>query len=449
MIQLAKIIGLLIWASGLLALYTIKISVTPIPPVAALMCGGGEFSALCQNLYLFYFYYYAAITVLYVGAVLVFRDFWRPTVLLLLTGAGCYFIQAFTFEELKAVQTYSYEVFIIAFYHWALWMVILLAAACMLPRQRKIITLITLLLTVACTVLFTIQGRGSVEHITPLLGGLLADISWDMLGLSVLAKLLVMLMVGAVLIYPLLAMLAIWVRHGKVTWRVWPRGVVYGVVYSIIALIPITSIPAGMQLNNKDIDEAKQFVDQLLPQIEEYQKEHKEYPQDLSQVVDLEAMETPRLLDIYEYIAYGTEGAYYLSRPEKYCIIFQNPGKDFGYYSLTSDRKWKFFSERQSLARAYETICDESGNLKDESLIAGHLGLPNPDDPLAALGAEVGDVVQPAMTQGATPLLEKQIHELGYKNPEIYATKPMIPEEEMIGPEELLERLKKQPLHTR
>ena len=457
MLQVLKIAGILLLAVVLFVAYTNMELFIPganfmvLPPwnmkLLNATCGDSDAAPLCRHLYAWYFWLYALLCGGYAVMAVRRRQFLKPTLLLGLAGVMFYAIQPFTFSELSQPQTYSYEAFIVGFYSWLALVALAFIAALLWPGKRWRICLAAFIGTAAATVFFGYQGRGGVEHINPLVGGLMVKHSWKMAQPSFLLK-LCLAMAAIVPACNLLHHLAHWIRHGRVNLRVWGRNGVLLAAFVAFVLLPVLSLPLGFRLNRQDIREAKTYVDALTPKIKAYYTEHKEYPKDLSEVgANFKAV--PRLLDIYDYLANGTKGGFYLSRAEKFCVIFPDNSLDPGFWSLTSERPWRFSQPSKALEESFQSVCDEATNDVQQELIAGHLGLPDPDDPYAQFGLILNQVIQPALTEAATPRLQKEIDELGYKDPDIYAKQPMIPPEAQLRPEDLLEELKKQPLRSK
>jgi len=391
--------------------------------------------------------HYAVFTLL-LGAlgIALFRWFYplRVAIVVFIGIPLLYWARSYTAKELGAVQTYSYELYIIVFYGWCAVMAILTAAGFLIPKHSKKVLILSLALSLLITLVAAFVGRGSVEHITPILGGLMAGFSGTLLWEGVLVKLLAIIM-SCTVVYMSVAGLVFWVRDGKFPKQRLKHAFKYSVISLIIALLPVLSVPAGEALHGKDVIEAKNYIHKLVPRMKEYYDEHDEYPKRLEEVVDV-SEDKPRLIRIYDYLA-RIPGAYYLSRPQKYCFVVFDSSRNHGYHSMTSDNdKWEFADESRDMGEVYLDICGESGITSHEGMIAGHLGLPDPDDPVAAVGLMVDDVVRPALTQEATPILEGELHRLGRKDPSIYGDQQPDDSQRYISPDELRDQIYKAPL---
>ncbi len=433
---------------GLLLFYVFRAYISPVPWAwdTATICARSESAALCTNSYLGLFWVYFLATILFIGIALKTGNLLRTLLVMVLFGYLGMLAQDRVISELSHVQTYSYEVFIFSFYYWCAASVTCLVACFLWPNAAVRIVRYTAIGTILCAVLFAFEGRGSVEHINPLLGGLLVEFKLEYLKAGFLWKLASVLALSAVVFFPF-RLFSLWIIDGAWKWRHAARTSVLVIAGFVgIGVLPLVSVPAGMVLHQYDIRVAKEFVNAIVPKLQAYYDEHEEYPSDLFAVME-KYEKAPRLLDIYEYFTFGTKGGYYLSRPQKYCFIVPDTSIDAGYLSLTSARKWRYSHPGKALEDEFEAICDENMDDVHEELVAGHLGLPDTDDPIAYLGSVVGEVRQPAMTQAATPRLEEALHDLGHKDPDIYKVRER-PELGKVDPKALLEQLKQQPLRT-
>ncbi len=354
---------------------------------------------------------------------LTWRNIWRSSlcffVALYLLVSGYWVITS----HIADVRTYSYELFITAFYTWMTLCLVLLLIAVLFPPIRRAAVIVALLFTAIATVLFTLEGRGSVEHITPLLGGLFADVSFYTIRLSALFSVWMMLTVGALAI-ALIWLASQWVRSGHVTVQPVLQTGKYVLIAIAISSLSLLSIPFGNRLNQSDVAHAKGFIETFVPKLEGYYSTYGQYPKNLDRFLE-SITSVPRLIDIFEYLAHEHEGSYYLSRPQKYCFVFLDPGRKFGYHAYTSDtKKWQYFSPLQSLENEYLNVCGDDGPTSHEAILADHLGLKGLHDPLGRLGAEVGMVTPPPGTRQSTQRLKNELQSLGRQEPSIYGTIP-------------------------
>lgn len=391
------------------------------------------------------------------GAIITFKgSFWRIASLSCLTILVLFLSYAHTAKELSDIRTYTYESFIITFYLWLALIVSSFIATILFPVLSNKITKSVVGITLIFSVFFVFTGRGGSEHIYPIIGGLLDEISWKSLRVSAMFIILASLPILA-LILAVVNNVAEWIATGKIESKSYRKLLKQLLSFVLIMLIPVLSLPPAILLNNNDVQEAKVFIEKIIPKLQEYQKQKGEYPRALSQAVP-ELGKSPRLIDRHEYFVFGVKGSYYFSRPDKYCLIFQDPGKDFGYHTITSQRDWKFITEKASLENSYISLCDEDGPTSHEGMLSTFLGLSKPDDPFGKLSLEINKIARPAITAESTGNLKETLSDLAKDNPEMLTQpdgqnrKPMSEEEIPIlyfGPmqpnnvEELLDNLKK------
>ena len=195
-----------------------------------------------------------------------------------------------------------------------------------------------------------------------------------------------------------------------------------------------------MIINKYDVADAKSFINEIKKEVDKYYLENGEYPKFVGNLIN-EQEENPFLLARHEYFTMGIRGTYYFSRPDKYCFVFQNPSKDFGYYSTTSSKEWRYTKITSDFTDAYVRMCDEEYE-SYEQLLTGHLGLDSEFNVIDKIAYDYNAPVQAEMSKKATQLLHEKILEEGYKNPEIFRFYGNAPEEYKDLYEE--ERLKRQ-----
>ncbi len=322
-------------------------------------------------------------------------------------------------NNLSDFRTYSYETLLIGFYIWAAFLLVFALALLIYPVHFRKILFKTGIFSLVGFLLLTLEGRGSVEQLDLLVGGLLVERTWEMWTRSLTSDLLVIFAIGLVC-WPFIYTCFAWIRDGNFTAVAWKNSVKTFCALILILGVVMLSIPVGMMVNKSDINEAEAFIDQIVPQLKRYYEKNGEYPRDLRALPGVMDKESPRLLKIFDYLANGYKGAYYFSRPQKFCFIFQDQGKDRAYYSLTNEREWRASHAWANLEEHHTKICDEGGPNSHESLIAGHLGVSDFDNPLEELALEADAVIRPAISQQATLQLKEKIEDFGAKDPSIY-----------------------------
>ncbi len=394
---------------------------------------------LCTHFYLTFYTLYLVISILLGIAVYRSKEFLRPVALAIILCVLCVASENFTLSEISDFRTYGYEPFIIGFYIWLSTLVTLMIGAYLYPNRFKMWFTLGIGMLVFGIVFFALTGRGSIEHIMPYVGGLYKEYSWDAAKVGKLIYILPFVMATGI-IMPLFYFIYHWIITGKIgSFRVLYSLKVMIVFVSII-LLSGSSIYIGEMLNRADIQQAKEFVDKAIVRVEAFYQEKKQYPSDIFEVIDPE-VNIPRLLRRYDFLAENTKGGFFLSRPQKFCFLFQDPGRLFGYYSITSDRKWRFSHEGKNLANEFRSVCDEGDGdmFSSESLVAGHLGVDDGNIDIREMAMELeGQEMQAPVTEKATYELQQQLYELGQTDPSIYEKDP-----NDISEEDALEKAKK------
>jgi len=192
--------------------------------------------------------------------------------------------------------------------------------------------------------------------------------------------------------------------------------VLCAVIFPALTL-PVASIFIGEKFNGKDVKEAQDYIDIVARRVNKFYYENGEYPKFIENMLPDGA--SPRLLKRHEFFTGGVRGTYYFSRKEKYCFIFQNPTRKFGYYSKTSEHDWRFTQETGEFDDVYINLCDESLTTY-EDLISNHLGVSKGDDYVDQIKSISGEIYVPAESKKATGILEQKLDEAGKIDPNIF-----------------------------
>jgi len=208
-----------------------------------------------------------------------------------------------------------------------------------------------------------------------------------------------------------------WVKSGEFKFSYFSKTLHRLFLFSAMFFISALSIPLGEFYNEKDVKNARNYIDNIKKKVDKYYYENGEYPKFIEQF--LPEGESPKLLERHEFFTYGVRGTYYFSRAEKYCFLFQNPNRDFGYYSLTSERDWRFSRNSDSYDNVFINLCDES--MKSyESLISQHLGLGSDEDKLVDEATAAANASLPRkMSNQASQKLQEKILEESKNQPEL------------------------------
>lgn len=285
-------------------------------------------------------------------------------------------------ETLSDIRTFGYQKFVILFLLWSALLLIFETTILLFQESAKRISWIFMVATCAFSIAFIFYGRGSAEHVGALLGGLLQDISWQALWLSQLVQVWVyaLMIVGVAVLVTIAVQ---WVKWGNINYASMKKVTRHMALLFVISIIPLLSVPPGLWVSWRDVEHAKTFINRLVPKLQDFAHANDgAFPPTLLHSVMASGTKQPLLLDRFDFLAYETRGAYYVSRPEKYCFLIHNPGgRNFGYYSMTSERGWKFFPyDGRSLEEIYTELCDDPLGFQER--IMRHLGLvTDPHDP--------------------------------------------------------------------
>lgn len=356
-------------------------------PAIITQCGQEEAVALCRIFTGSYLVTYLVLLLL--GGILAYRarSLLKAACWASLSILFFYAAHRFSGSLLSDPRTFGYEWFIGGFYFWGailssllvLWLVYGLRFSTLAWQSGVVVTCIFIAIAV-------FDGRGSLEHITPLIGGLSLGFSWQYLSYSHLFYMCAGWLAAGV-IYGLAVTVMQWVKDGTLPEHIWVRSIVASLTFTLIGSLVLLSLPPALWLNQRDVREAKEFVESALPQLQAYYDEKKAYPPNLDESFRPDTT-SPELLQYFDYYAQGFEGAYYFSRPEKFCFIFYNPGIHPGFHTLTSERGWKFFPfGTYALETQYAAMCDEKTDERYEQIVTGFLGVEN--NPLITLMEDV------------------------------------------------------------
>ncbi len=335
---------------------------------------------------------------------------------------GMMIISAFFFTDLCLKQIedpvkYGVEWFEVLYFFWCFVILNGFAASLLFYNKRKNIFIILAIFTLIISLLFAYTGRGNFEQITPIAGGLLAKFSIKFLWLSTNFKIAcVMLLITAV--FSLIATVLDWTITGNVSMKHFRYDFSSFGIFCLIMLIPLISIPLGGYYNKGDVARAKDYIDKLKAASDKYYLENGEYPKFVEKM--LPEGKSPLLLARQEFFTAGVRGTYYFSRNDKYCFVFQNPSRKFGYYSITNSRPWRFNTNTDSYDNAFLNVCDESMKSYDD-LISNHLDINPEDEMVNRVTAETNQKVQTPMSNVGSQILYDKIMEESKKDPSLVA----------------------------
>lgn len=330
----------------------------------------------------------------------------------------------FALNELADPRIASFEPLIVGSYVWLLASVIITLLYWAYPQLAQRWWRAMAGITLLASLFLAITGRGSMEHVYTLVGGLPWQISIAAYSLSKCLWLLLMLALTGIIIFIIHA-ITTWIQRGQVMpshysylWRGWRM------VFCGFAVAGVISYPAGLLLARHDVNASKAYIGKLMEQARTYKEKEGKFPVEITPFTAGLQDETPRLLKRYEYLAMGFPGSYYFSREAKFCFVFQDPSKPYGYYSITSDRDWKFMDEQSSLENTFLSVCDDMQPMSSEAMLGGQLGLNEPAKLELLFGKKFDQIYKEALTPKEAEPLHNHIQELGRRDPSIYGKMP-------------------------
>jgi len=419
-----KTILLAAWLYGVFTLYALMMAYPmSLTDICTSSAPDEKYCLALQNSYFYYYSLYALILALYGGLVAFTGNLIRWSIILFVTAISFFTAHKLAMSDIADLRTYGYQDFLIILHSWTALIASLLFAAFLFRKKWKIFALIAAISTVIFTYIAANKGGGSSDHLAALIGPTYLEFTWENLQKGYVFIYIRSFALMAV-IFAVFTGIFKWISRGDIKKEDNVLGYLkISATFISILLISLISIPFGISKYEKQVEETKTFINEITAKLENYKKETEGYPHSIFEVVKLD-IKTPKLLDIFEYKANENKGSYYFSRDDKYCFIFMDGGINFGFHSLTSQRGWEYSKyEGVSLENSYIKLCDEDGAQSHEGLVASHLGLIDPNDPVAAMGNDIGEFNRVAETASASKKLEDVLIDLGRKDPSIYGDK--------------------------
>jgi hypothetical protein len=396
-----------------------------LPTPTEICADGGQIKSYCFGL-LYGLNFFVIAAIILPLALSVFKKFKlsiKCFLFLLPIATLGFWVIDYILKQLSEVANFGSDAFVVTFYLWWFFAILCFYFTIIFPNSaylsRKKTILIFFVGTILATISFVFTGRGTIEHITPLIGGLLAKFTLEFLYLSFIAKIITIFFVFG-FVFWLSKFLYFWVVTGVFNKLDLKATSFLVIIFSIISLWPIASLPFGEYINKKDVESAQKFIDEIIKKTTKKKFENGEYPKVISDMFEVKS-DYPKLLKRHDYLSFGTKGSYYFSRKDKFCFVFQNPARKLGYYSITSTKpNWKFSSYKGSLEEEYINVCDEQYAGSD-NIIGGSLGLTDPYSEIEEMAAKVGaETRKPAITLKANQVLKTILDEYGKKDPTIF-----------------------------
>jgi hypothetical protein len=327
-----------------------------------------------------------------------------------------FYIADISLKTISKTEFFGLENFVIALASYSFFIILLFSICILFRHFEKPATFLAGVISIIFIFVLAYLGRGTFEQYILLAGNSFKDITLNGLLLSYLFQLFIFILLTTIF-FSLIDLAVEYIKLGHVHPRFFFLKYIYFFIFSLFISLLLISLPLGNYYNDKDVKEAKSFINSIKEQIDIYYLEYGEYPRIIEDYLPED--ENPRLLKRHEFYTMGIRGTYYFSRPEKYCFVFQNPDYDFGYYSLTSNRDWAYSASTDDFENLYISLCDETQE-SYESLMAGHLNLKNPDDELGKLLIQFNALNTPASSEASSDALHRKILEVGKENPEVF-----------------------------
>jgi|GEM_PF-6179088 len=335
----------------------------------------------------------------------------KKTLFLIASVIALFLFADLALKQLTHPNTWGLDLFIISYYFWCFLVITVFVFALLFPYRQKMVIIALLGITLVLTVFFGFWGRGTEEMLSPIFGLFFYEKTFSSFTMGFTYKLVVFTLLSA-FVYSLVFQAIYWVQTSNVDIKLFFQPYYSALKFMPILLVPTLSYFIGSYVNERDVSAAKSFIWQVKSKTDKYYLENGEYPRVIEAFINSKETETPWLLKRHEYFSYDIPGTYYFSRADKYCFIFQNPNKDFGYYSITSTRDWRYIEEKDSFDNLYLELCDETQN-SSEDLIAGRMGLEGTNDFLGELGIEMNKHIVPAISRETDRILHNKIIDYG------------------------------------
>lgn len=388
-------------------------------PMPNEICPDTESLADVCNLFINFTLVYTILALVFVVLFFFLRkislEFFKYLFLAIISVLICFYLTDYAMNQLEDPIRYGIEWFVASYYFWCFFIISAFLICIFFPDIRKPIYIISFLVTLIFVFIFSYTGRGNFEQITPLAGGLFADLTWKMLNLSFNFKLIIFF--ACLTFFVIISgYVLVWVIEGAFKLNNKSSYFLSLVIFVGFIFLTLVSIPVGEYFNRKDVKAAKNYIDEIKAKADKYFFENGEYPKFIENMIP--SNKSPKLLARQEFFTNDIKGTYYFSRKNKYCFIFQNPARNFGYYSLTSERGWRFDKSLDSYDNVFINLCDES-NENYEDLISQHLGINSDEEILNKTIAETDQKLPENYSKKASEILEEKILEESKKDPSL------------------------------
>lgn len=300
------------------------------------------------------------------------------------------------------IQNYGYELFTISFFQFFIIAIITLLFSIFFKEfSKRIFAGYLIFLAFACAV-FAIFGRESNEHYYLL-------IDYSLKYGSYLLLFLVQILV--VIAFIILQLILAWVRTGKFKIKIASYKYCLFIILATFSIF--SSLLFGKIFKYYDVANAKKYIEQVIPKVQQYQKANFEFPKDINSFEI--AIKKPLLLRNMDYLS-DMQNSFYFSKKDKFCFVVFETGFNNKYHSITSNRNWSKSHYKKDLSKDFFSICDENGQNLSMQMVESHLGVPSEDDYSGQILHEAfGGKLRPNQNLISSQQLEKELEKLNLK----------------------------------
>lgn len=416
MMQLPIIITICLSVIALVHLPDIVGAVVLLPSVIAqatnyteFVCGESNLMQSVDNCRHFTLYFTIAstltATLLTISTAISYRRI-LPTISVMICSAATIYLANNSITTALVDRTTYAQEWTVAALHMLLWLMpVILPFALFAPRVWMLVDIG--IITICATIIIALNGSASELHISSLLP-IFAEPSSYMV-----------MVYGCVLLFALL--IAVPAQIGWVDSGDWPSAqqisnrCAQGLAVILLLCIPFLSIPLGKEISKNNISRTKAYIDNnISPVITTYYRENEQYPMHIGEVNDMPAYEElPRLLHWFDYQSPIGKGAFFLSRPQKYCIIFfdysagrQGFFSNIGESGATTARGWKFHPITTTpVEERYAELCDEETPI--DALIGDYLDITPATDLLKQAEIMTGEITYTPQTSASQHIVRE------------------------------------------
>lgn len=300
------------------------------------------------------------------------------------------------------IQNYGYEFFTISFFQFFIISISALLFAIFFKEFSKDIFKGYLVFLLFVCIIFTVFGRQSNEHYFLLIDYSLNYVSY---------LLLFIIQILVLITFIVLELISNWIKQGKFTIKI--VSFKYCLFIILAGSVVFSSLLFGKIFKHYDVKNAKKYIEEIIPKVQEYQKNNFEFPKDIN-FFEIDR-EKPLILRNMDYLS-DMQNSFYFSKKDKFCFVIFETGLNNRYHSITSNRNWQKSHYNKDLSKDFFSICDESSQDYPMQMVEKHLGIPDEDDYSGKILHEAfGGKLRPNQNLLSSQQLEKELEKLNLK----------------------------------